>query len=242
MPKSSALLASCCIAFAFALTACGGDGDTPVNTAEGLWQGQSSTGANMTVVVLDNGEAWGGTTSGNILVGALAGTATGSGTTFTASGSSFNFVSNRVTAGTYTGTVSERQRIQARSNDGSSIDLAYDPYYDQAVSAADIAGSYTLSGRTARYAIAGLNFTVAADGGFTIVDNGCTTTGSATPRSAGHPVVNVRASGRGTCALGDGVDLSGIALLDKSTTPHTLYVMALNSAKSDGLVLIGRKN
>ncbi len=66
------------------LTACGGGGggSTPVNTAEGLWQGPSSTGANVTVVVLENGEAWGGATLGNTLISAIAGTATGNGTSF----------------------------------------------------------------------------------------------------------------------------------------------------------------
>jgi hypothetical protein len=62
------------------LTACGGGGgggggSPSVNTAEGLWQGPSSTGATVTVAVLENGESWGGATVGNTLVSALAGTA-----------------------------------------------------------------------------------------------------------------------------------------------------------------------
>lgn len=230
---------------ALTLSGCGGGGGggSSANTAEGLWQGTSSSGANVTVAVLENGEAWGGATIGNSLVSALAGTASGNGTSFSASGSEFYFTSNTVSSGTYAGTVSQRQRIQATSpSTGSSIDLAYNAYYDQSITAAEIAGSYTLSGRTARYAISNLTFNIAANGAFTIVDNGCTTTGSATPRSAGKSIINVTAIGTGTCVLGNGVSLSGIALLDKATTPNTLYVIALNSAKSDGLVLIGQKN
>lgn len=226
------------------LTACGGGGGSgaSVNTAEGLWQGPSSTGANVTVAVLENGEAWGGATSGNTLVSAIAGTATGNGTSFSATGSEFVFSNNSVGTGTLTGTVTAKQRIQAASNNGSTVNLAYNSYYDQGVSAAEIAGSYTLSGRTARYSITNLAFTISANGSFTILDNGCTTTGTATPRASGKAIVNVNATGTGTCGLGSGVSLSGIAILDKTTTPNTLSVIALNSAKTDGLILIGRKN
>jgi len=225
------------------LVACGGGGGgSSINTAEGLWQGTSSTGANVTVVVLENGETWGGSTVSNTLVSALAGTATGNGSSFSASGSEFAFSNNSVGSGSYSGTVTQKSRIQATSNNGSSINLAYNTYYDQGVTAAEIAGSYTLSGRTARYSISNLIFTIGATGNFTIVDNGCTTTGTATPRASGKSIVNVSATGTGTCVLGNGVSLSGIAVLDKTVTPNSLYVIALNSAKTDGLVLIGRKN
>jgi hypothetical protein len=226
------------------LTACGGggSGSTTVNTAEGLWQGPSSTGANVTVAVLENGEAWGGATLGSTLVSAIAGTASGNGTAFTASGSEFVFSSNSVGTGSYSGTVTQKQRIQATSNNGSTINLAYNPYYDQGVTASEIAGNYTLSGRTALFSITNMSFTIGANGNFTIVDGGCTTTGVATPRASGKAIVNVTATGVGNCALGNGVVLSGIAVLDKSTTPNTLSVIALNSGKTDGLVLLGRKN
>ncbi len=227
------------------LTACGGGGGggSSVNTAEGLWQGPSSTGATVTVAVLENGESWGGATVGTSLVSALAGTATGNGTSFAASGSEFVFSSNSVGTGTYTGTVTQKQRIQAASNNGSTINLAYNSYYDQGVTAADIAGSYTLSGRSARYSIPAMTFTIGSTGNFTIVQTGCTTTGTATPRASGKAIVNVTATGTGvSCALSSGVAMNGIAVLDKSVTPNSLYFIALNSAKTDGLILLGNKN
>ncbi len=235
----------CFFSFSVAmLTACGGGGggSPSVNTAEGLWQGSSSTGATVTVAILENGESWGGATVGNTLVSALAGNASGNGTSFSASGSEFYFTSNTVGTGSFTGTVTQKQRIEATSNNGSTINLAYNPYYDQGVTAAEIAGNYTLSGRIARFSITNMSFTIGANGNFTIVDGGCTTTGVATPRASGKAIVNVTATGVGNCALGNGVLLSGIAVLDKSTTPNTLSVIALNSGKTDGLVLLGRKN
>ena len=229
------------------LTACGGggsgSGSTPVNTAEGLWQGPSTTGATVTVAVLENGESWGGATVGNTLVSALAGNASGNGTSFSASGSEFYFASNTVGTSTLSGTVTQKQRIQANSSAGGSVNLAYNSYYDQAVTAADIAGSYTLSGRSASYSIPAMTFTISPTGSFTIVQTGCTTTGTATPRASGKAIVNVTATGTGSsCALSSGVSMSGIAVLDKSVTPNALFFIALNSAKTDGLVLLGRKN
>lgn len=214
-----------------ALTACGGGGSASVNTAEGLWQGTSSSGANVQMVVLDNGEAWGGALIGNNVVSAIAGTATGNGTSFSASGSEFYFTSNSVASGSYTGTVTQKSRIQATSNTGGTINLAYNPYYEQSITAADIAGSYTLSGRTARFAITNLRFTVDGNGNFTVVDGGCTTTGSVTPRSTGKIVANVSVTGTGNCILGNGVTLNGVALLDKTVSPRTLSVIALNGSK-----------
>jgi hypothetical protein len=233
-------------AFSFTLLAAcgGGGGGAAFNTAEGIWQGPSSTGANVTVAILENGESWGATTVGNTWVSALAGTAKGQGNTFSASGSEFDFTANTVGTGSLSGTVTQKQRIQASTNTGSTVNLAYNSDYEQAVTAAEIAGSYTLSGRTARYSVPAMTFTIGATGNFTILDGGCTTTGTALPRASGKAIVNVSATGTGNCILGNGVTLTGIAVLDKTTTPapQTLMFIALNSTKTDGLVLIGKKN
>jgi hypothetical protein len=194
------------------------------------------------VAILENGESWGAVTMGNTWVSALAGTANGKDTAFTASGSEFDFGSNTVGTGSLSGTVTQKQRIQATSSTGSTVNLAYNNDYEQAVTPAEIAGSYTLSGRTARYSVPAMTFTIGATGNFTISDSACTTTGTATPRASGKAIVNVSVTGTGNCILGNGVTLNGIAVLDKKTTPQTLMFIALNSTKTDGLVLIGQKN
>jgi hypothetical protein len=224
------------------LVACGGESGTGVNTAEGLWQGTSSTGLSGSIVVLENGDLWGYTKAGNDYVSAIAGTASGNGTTFSASGSEFVFSSNRVGTGTYSGTVNQKLRIQGTSSNSGSIDLAYNNYYDQGITAAEIAGSYSLSGRTASYSISNIVLTIGPSGSFTLVDHGCTTSGTATPRASGKAIVNVSATGTGDCVLGSGVTLSGIAVLNKLVTPNVISVIALNSGKTDGLVLLGNKN
>ena len=235
-------LITCAVAL---LTACGGGGgsDTPaVNTAEGMWSGLSSNGAAVAIAVLENGEAWGLASRSNLPVSAIAGTASGNGTSFSATGSEFVFSSNSVGTGSYTGTVAQKQRIQATSSNGSTIDLSYVSDYDQGVTATDIAGSYTLSGRTKLYSITDMPLTIDANGNFSSVDGCFGATGTATPRASGKAIINMTATGTGSCILGNGVVISGVAILDKTTTPHSLFVIALNSGKTDGLVLIGRKN
>ena len=138
--------------------------------------------------------------------------------------------------------MTQKQRIQATSSTGGSVNLAYNYYYDQGVTAADIAGNYTLSGRTQLYSITNMPLTIDANGNFSNVDGCFGVTGRATPRASGKAIIKMTATGTGSCILGNGVSISGIAVLDKSTTPHSLFVIALNSGKTDGLILIGRKN
>lgn len=240
-------LITCAIAV---ISGCGGGGgsSTPVvnapvvNTAEGFWQGPSSNGANVGIAILENGETWGIATRNNLPVSAISGTATGNGTSFSASGSEFIFNSNSVGTGTYNGTVTQKQRIQATSNNGSTIDLTYDSEYDLGIAASDIAGSYTLSGRTKLYSITNMPLTIDASGNFSSVDGCFGVTGRATPRASGKAIINMTATGTGTCILGNGVSIGGVAILDKSTTPQTILVIALNSGKTDGLILVGTKN
>ena len=125
------------------LAACGGGGgDTaPVaGTAEGFWEGTTSTGYNAAVAVLENGETWGLYTSGNIVYGALYGTSTGSGSTFSASGSDFNLLNWAVTSGSLNGTVVPQSTIRAVSVGGTTVNLTYDPSYNTSATQAAVAG------------------------------------------------------------------------------------------------------
>ncbi len=234
----------CSVFVGVLLAACGGGGSdggsTSVNTAEGYWSGPASSGYNVSLAVLENGEAWGIYSSGSTIYGALNGTANGSGTAFTGSGKDFNFVSGTVSAGSFTGTVAQKSRIAATANTGGTVSLTYQSDYDKPASLANLAGTYSGSGRTGRYTFSG-SIPISSTGSFTAVDGACTTTGALTPRSSGKNIFNFTATFVGTCALASGTTVSGVAYLDTTATPYRVLALGLNSDKSDGVVILGTK-
>lgn len=227
-----------------ALSACGGGGGDSapsVNTAEGIWSGPVSTGYDVSLAVLENGEAWGVYSSGNVIYGALYGTATGSGTTFSASGTDFNFLTNTTSNGTFSGTVAQKNSINATSGGGATIALSYNSTYDTAASLASLAGTYSYDGRTGAYSVNPGMVTINSNGAFSLSDSGCTVTGQLTPRASGKNIYNSTMSFVGTCVFPTGTSTSGVAYLDTSVSPNRFISLALTSSKDDGLILLGTK-
>ena len=79
--------------------------------------------------------------------------------------------------------------------------------------------------------------TIDSTGGFSLVDDQCTVTGSATPRAGGKNIFNMSASFAGDCLVSGTV--SGVAYLDTATMQ--LVALALNAGKTDGLIVVGNK-
>jgi hypothetical protein len=223
------------------LTACGGGGGgTPVaGTAEGYWTGTTSTGYNAAVVVLENGETWGLYTSGNIVYGALYGTSTGTGNTFSASGSDFNLLNWAVSQGSLSGTVVPQSTIKATSNYGTTVNLTYSNSYNTPATQAAIAGTYTVKGISATSNADNVAMTISSTGVLSVPGVGCNAAGTVTPRSSGKNVYNISVTFTGNnCALGNGGTASGIFILDGTLATS----LALTPNKQDGFIAFGRKN
>jgi len=220
------------------LAACGGGGDdNDGNPVEGFWKGSTSNGANAAVVILENGEAWGIYTQGGQIVGAVNGTASASGSTFSASGLDFSFVENVVYRSTYSGSITPQSRINATSSLGVSVSLGYDGAYNRSANMAELAGSYTVYGRSGGGYTNGAPMTISADGSITVSDQGCTATGRATPRASGKNVFNMTVTFSGACYISN-APVSGVAVVDTTTNPKTILALGLNAAKSDGLIAV----
>ncbi|MDR3454969.1 MAG: hypothetical protein P4L96_19575 [Rhodoferax sp.] len=194
------------------------------------------------VVVLENGETWGiATQTGtNPSAGALYGNTTSSGTTLSGTGSQFNLVSGTVTSASYAGTFVAKSSITVNLSDGSTFNGTYNPEYDQPASLAALAGTFSGGGLT-RNSSALVSVTVDPSGAITVpISQGCSASGTATPRPSGKNVFNVTVTFNGTsCALGDGTSTSGIALYE--STSRSLLLWALNGATSDGFIFGGGK-
>lgn len=233
--------ASAAVSAAILLTACGGGGGSGANaSAEGFWGGTSSTGYNVQMVILENGETWGLYTSGSVLYGALYGNTTTSGNSVSGSGSDFNLVSRTVTPGTYSGTVSERSSISLTT--GSTVfNGTYGTTYDQAASLAAVAGVYSGKAVTGTTAAQSINATITTAGSLSIPATlGCATSGTVTPRPTGKNIFNLSVTFTGsTCALGNGGTATGILYYD--SVNRQILAMGMNPAKSDGFIAFGTK-
>jgi hypothetical protein len=219
-----------------------GGGGAPaqqVNTAEGFWTGPVSSGFNLNLAVLENGEAWGVYASGNTIFGALQGSVKGEGTALTGNGTDYYFPTDSATVATVAGTVNQKTSIEARSSTGVTMSLKYSAAYDQPASLATLAGQYAISGRTFDGGFAANRLTIDSSGTFVLVDGQCTATGNLAPRNSGKNVFNLNVGFAGDCLITGPV--AGVAYLETASTPMSLVALALKTDKSDGMIVVGTR-
>ncbi len=232
------------------VAACGGSSDddtpapppAPAPSPEGFWVGNASTGTRVSLAILDDGKTWGLYESGGYIVGALAGETSHSGNQLSGSGQDFNLPSRTVSAGSYSGTFSAKNRVDVRLSNGSTFAGSYDARYDQPASLAAIAGTYSgysVTGTTAPQAV---TINVSSTGQITAPSSeGCGGSGSVRPRASGKNIYDVTITFQGSlCALGNGTTVRGIAVYD--TAKRGLWAVALNNAKTDGFIYSAAKN
>lgn len=235
------------------LYGCGGGGGdepaAPVTSApppaeasvEGFWSGTSSTGYDVSLAVLENGETWGVYSYGGSIYGALYGQTTVSGSSLSGAGSDFNIPSRSVASATYAGTFVEKSSIEVTTSGGAGFTGVYEPAYDQPASLQAVAGTYAGSGVSGDSPVQAVSVTVTATGQVTVPSSlGCSASGSIAPRPTGKNIFNVTVTFLGsTCALGNGATTQGVAYYDSAT--GQILVMAMNSSKTDGFIYIGAK-
>ena len=227
------------------LAACGGGGDTdsstkPIQTSttEGFWTGTASTGNTVQLVVLENGETWGIYSRAGVLRGALYGNTTSASGTL--SGSGLEIGSTGLASGSYSGTYTAKSTITVKTSDGGTFNGSYSSAYEQPASLSTLAGTYV--GYVATKTASGSDSVTISNTGAIQAGSAstCLSTGTATPRASGKNVfdVSIRFAGP-TCLLGNGTTATGIAYYD--TASRQVMTLALNSAKSDGLLFLGKK-
>ena len=221
----------------------GGGGETvSAGTAEGFWSGTSSNGYNVGLIVLENAETWGLYATGNTVTGAFYGNSTGKGTAFSISDSDLDFSTRRLTSGATTGTVSQKAKISGKSNTGVTFDLTYDATYDQPAVLADIVGSYSMTLASLQATENNVQTSISSAGDIVLTKDNCTATGKVTPRSSGKNIFNLSLTLSGAnCGSGNGGTVSGIFILDATTTPKSAYFFTLTPTKQDGIIGIGSK-
>ncbi|MBH2019083.1 MAG: hypothetical protein I8H91_05890 [Burkholderiales bacterium] len=251
--KLTPLIRAFAVSSAVTLAACGGGGDgggtTPaaVASAEGLWTGSTNTSRTVTGIVLDNGNYWILYSFPNVsalVAGFVQGTGSSASGSFSSSdGIDFNPSEQGVNKATVSASYAVKQSFNgsvsyASVNSPFTFTSAYAANYDQTPSLSAIAGNYvgvaSVTGSNEPVTIIVSSQGVVAGTGVT---SGCQYAGVAAPRAKGN-LYDLSMVVGGGCASGTS-SVTGIAYFDPGA--KRLYLAALNSARSNGLIFSGIK-
>lgn len=242
------------VAFAALLTACGGGGGddesapiapTVTASAEGLWQGTTSSGRTIRTLVLDDGSYWSLYSAVNapgIVSGVVQGAGRAMGGSFSSpSARDFNIEAAAVLDATLSASFTSKQSFNGSFNylaptTTVTFTSAYQAAYDQAPLLANLTGTYagtfaTRSGtETATLTVSTIGAVVGTS------SDGCQFEGTAAPRKKGN-VFDVSLTFKGgSCANGTST-LPGVAYLDGSS----FYSAVLDSTRSNGALVTATK-
>ena len=255
--KTLTMIKAFAMSWILALAACGDGGggnggaaSVPAASAEGLWNGSTSTSRSVTAIVLDNGTYWvlySVPHVSAVVVGFVQGTGSSLNGSFSSSdGIDFNVAGQGINNATVAANYVARQSFNgsvsyASLNPPFTFTSSYNADYDQTPSLSAIAGTYagiaSVAGGTEATTIAISPQGVVAGTGLTA--NGCQFLGAAVPRAKGKLYdLSVVVSGGGACANGPSA-VTGIAYFDSGS--KRLYLAALNKSRSNGLSFVGIK-
>ena len=219
------LTASSALATAMILVACGGGTESPDNaapqpppaqtTAEGIWTGNSpvadTKGLDASLVVLENGEAWG-------IFGLETPVSTLHGALSSADGKISGSNAPGTAGGSYSGTYTPRANMDARLG-GANFVGSYVSSYEKPASLSAFTGSHWVTGKVG---VSSPWFVSLDDSGVLRIVTAlhCEGSGSLKPRASGKGVFDLSVSftGQGCASVGpgwgDSPSMSGVAWQD----------------------------
>jgi hypothetical protein len=250
--RTNTMIKALAMSWTLALTACGGGGDggttaVPATSAEGLWNGNTSTSRTLTSVVLDDGTYWilpvPTTSAPNASF--IQGTGASVNGVFSSSdGMDFNLAGSVINQATLSANYVAKRSFNGSVNYPSlnspfTFTGSYNADYEQAPNLAAVAGNYpgviSMTGSNdATTLVVSIDGTVLGVG----ATNGCQFLGKMAPRSRGNLYVLVGAFSGGACA-NNASAVSGIGYFDASA--KRLHLAAFDQSRSNGFSFVGIK-
>ena len=221
------------------------------DSAEGLWPGSTNNNRTFVVAVLDDNSyyaLYSAPGSPNVIAGFVQGTDTSNNGSFTsANAKDFNLeglgVLDATIAGTYVTGQSHNGALTYSVGGvmvpGPNFTSTFDPAYNTTPSLASLAGTYTgqLGISSVGSPVPPATVIMAANGTLAGADaNGCTFTGTATPRIRGNVFDGSITFGAAPCLFA-GTTLNGIAYVDVPN--NRLYIATPTGTRADGVLFSG---
>jgi hypothetical protein len=247
--RANSLLLGFCFTIVLAACSSSGDGDSsttsppPATSAEGLWNGTTSTGRAIDGLVLDDGTYWflySVRGNSNIVAGLVQGSGNSQNGSFTSSDTKdFNLEGVGTLDATIAATYVQKQTLNGtityQIGGTSTFASTYNADYELIPDMNLVAGTYSGLATNNDTVTVTVSSAGALSGNST---DGCTFTGAFSPRASGN-VFNVAVSfGGGACINGTGT-VNGVAFFDAAT--KTLHSGGLNSSRTNGFIFIGTK-
>ncbi|MDF0644208.1 MAG: hypothetical protein P0111_09260 [Nitrospira sp.] len=213
------------------------------SSAEGFWTGSTNTNQTLTGVVLDDGTYYffySAAANPTQIAGVIQGTGTSSDSTFT-SGNAKDFrIGASALDATISATYENRRFLNATITyaGGAVVTFTstFDTTYTTNPTLAVVAGFYFGQAGSSG-GVQSANITVTGSGPFAGTEaNGCTFTGTATPRIRGNAFNQSIVFGGAPCFFA-GSTFQGIALF--TLTPPRLTAAAPNGARTDAAIFFG---
>jgi FKBP-type peptidyl-prolyl cis-trans isomerase 2 len=229
----------------------GGGGGTTVGLAQGVYQGVTSNSKTHKTIVLDDDRyytVYGAETNGKfVVVGFLTGNGTAADGKFTSTNLKDFYANGTVVSGSMNASFVPKVSFTGTTSDGTNTvtftgSTVTGTSYSYAVPAtpANIAGTWTMS--TLQGATVALD--VAANGSFSATTDGCSLTGTMTPRASGKNVFDVSMTyGAAPCALA-GQSATGVAIEYTYTNAakQELIIVGTNDARDKGSAFFGTRD
>jgi len=226
-----------------------GDGNTgafacvPVFDGQGFWNGTTATGAALYGIVLDDSSYYFVYVlrGSNSFDGFVHGTATSSSSQFNSSDGR-NFVSGQgIAATTLAGPYVPRTSMSGTVSSSLGNDtytLTYNPSYEQPVTIAAIAGTYSGTLATAD-AIMSTSISISNTGALSGMFSNCSLSGSVAPRGAVAAFDLLIETGGAACTFGGKIEHSGLVAYDPSA--KRIFVLAPNPGRNNGIMFVGTR-
>jgi hypothetical protein len=215
----------------------------PATSAEGLWNGTTSTGRTIGGLVLDDGSSWflysvvGNPT---VVAGLVHGNGTSHQGSFTSSNTKdFSLEGQGILDATITGSYVQKDiltgTITYQGGGTTNFAGAYNSAYELSPNLNTLVGTYSAPLANNQIVTVTLSTAGTLSGNST---DGCTFTGTVSPRTKGN-VFNVTVTFQGG-ACSNGTDtVSGVAFFDDAT--QRLHSAGLNSTRTNGFIFIATK-
>lgn len=221
---------------------------TPTS-AEGLYTGTTSTGYQLTGLVLETGEHYVLYGKNNTIYGVVQGNGTSNNGSFSSSNAlDFFLPDSSRTSATVSATYTAKQSLQGTVTEGGqgiTFTSKYESSYDTPAFISAIAGAYSGMSATGSGAVP-IGMAIDANGRVSgtsrVGTSVCGYSGSLNPTATGKNVFNLSVTfNGGTCPLGTAT-ISGYAVPVVSGSVTTLYAVGLLADRSNGFLAIGTRN